>query len=149
MYYSSFLRNTSHHWSGVQYLSLQIVLSGEVSGVMEWYASYQAAQAQLSRAGSTEKDRTWAHGSIAELVLVAPFVRGLPFDPVAGVVAVTSLRDRVKADPDGYPHPTPIDLTRRQLMRYAEWWTKANGYCGAGQRDLAAEARTLVQVLDA
>lgn len=149
MYHNSFLHNTSHHWSGVQYLSLLVVLSGEVNNVKEWYACYQAAEAQLGRAGSSEKDRIWAQGSIAELVLLAPFVRGLSFDPAAGAGALTSLRDPVKAKRDEYPAPTPIDVTRRQLMRYVDWWTHANGYCGTGPKDLAAEAQTLVHLLDA
>ncbi len=149
VYHSGFRRNTSHHWSGVQYLSLHVVLSGEVSGVKEWYASYQAAEAQLSLAGSSEKDRIWAQGSIAELVLLAPFIKGVPLDPAAGEAALNWLRDRVKAAPAEYPYPSPVDVTRRQLLRYADWWTNANGYCGAGPGDLAGEARRLVQLLDA
>jgi hypothetical protein len=75
-YSTGFLRNRSHHWSGVQYLALESVLKGSVS-VEHWYACKVAATAD-SRRNDTSAG-IWALGSLAELALLPP-VAGVNFD---------------------------------------------------------------------
>lgn len=49
-YDKSFAGNLSHHWTGVQSLSLEAVLTGRISRVGRWYAAKEAAEADNERA---------------------------------------------------------------------------------------------------
>jgi CHAT domain-containing protein len=148
-YRAGFLRNPAHHWSGVQYLALDAVLSGKLANVPHWYACYVAAQGQRDQPGIREEDRIWALGSIAELALLAVLDQGLASHSGEAAAALKDLCARVKALPAGtFPDLSPILSTRRQLMRYVDWWKKANGFFEARPTDLVEEARKLVQVLD-
>jgi hypothetical protein len=136
-YEKSFVGNLSHHWTGVQALSLEAVLTGGISRVGQWYAAVEAAETDSQREGEV-----WALGSLAELYLLAPLAgqgsrlddAGRQLDELAGRVH----RARLK--------PFPVQSTKRQLERYVQWWTKENGYFG-GSPDLAGEAGRLREVL--
>jgi hypothetical protein len=137
-YDKSFAGNLSHHWTGVQSLSLEAVLTGRISRVGRWYAAKEAAEA-----GNEGAEELWAYGSLAELYLLAPLAgQGDHLDD-AGCQLV-ELIDRVGQHSGG--DSFPIESTARQLERYVHWWTSENGYF-AGSHDLVDEARQLLQVI--
>lgn len=148
-YRSAYASNTSHHWSGVQVLALQGVMEGAIPRVGEWYACQVAAENAQKGERSTREEQIWGMGSLAELALLAPLAAGTP--DVAGVA------DQMLADLCRHALDCPakdqlrfaIDSTRRQLMRYVQWWTRDNGFFPGREADLAAEARRLVELLNA
>jgi hypothetical protein len=147
-YEKAYRSNTSHHWSGVQYLALQAVTQGAIPRVGEWYACQFAAENGRSH-GDSEDDRIWALGSLAELALLAPLAPGAPHAAGEADAALTDLCGRVLAPAAGSRLLSPIHSTRRQLMRYVTWWTKGNGFFGGRDADLSAGAQRLVALLDA
>jgi hypothetical protein len=148
VYCRGFLRNTSHHWSGVQYLALDAVLTGRVTNIGAWYACCVAAAAQRDNAETPEKERIWALGSIAELGLLASLTPEVSFSSEDAAAALTDLRARVEASPSMFTELSPVVSTRRQLMRYVDWWTKDKGFFEASDSDLAEEAEKLAKLLE-
>ena len=136
-YERGFVGNLSHHWTGVQALSLEAVLTGGIGRVGRWYAAVEAAETDSQREGEL-----WALGSLAELYLLAPLAgQGSRLDD-AGRQLDELARRMYRAGPDRFP----AQSTKRQLERYVQWWTKENGYFG-GSPDLAGEASQLLEVL--
>jgi hypothetical protein len=137
-YERSFPGNLSHHWTGVQSLALEAVLTGRISRVGQWYAAREAAEADNRR-----EQELWASGTLAELYLLAPHAgQGTRLDEARG--QLRELVDRVRrysSDND-----FPVESTKRQFRRYVDWWTRGNGYFG-GSPDLADEARQLLREL--
>ena len=149
VYQQGFRQNPAHHWTGVQYLALDAVLTGSISSLADWYACYVAATAQRDNSETSESDRVWALGSVMELCLLGPLNPALAF-PVAGdAAALTDLSQRVRAEKNKkiFPNTFPIDSTHRQLTRYASWWTKANSFFSARESDLSGEAKKLIELL--
>ena len=130
--------NLSHHWTGVQQLSLEAVLQGQINVPGLWHAAVVAAEYEAER-----DSEIWALGSIAELWLLAPFAgQDRDFDKAAD--ALTELRRRVETlSPDDR---VPIEATRRQLERYVNWWTVDRGVF-PGSDGLAAPAQQLADLL--
>ena len=135
-YENTFARNLSHHWSGVQALALEAVLTGSLSRVGRWYAAKEAAEVD-----NQNPDEKWASGTLAELYLLASLAR-LPSHLDEAGQQLRDLVARARRTGDDFP----IESTRRQLKRYTTWWTKENGYFGDGP-DLSAEAERLLGVL--
>ena len=136
-YEKGFVGNLSHHWTGVQALSLEAVLTGGIGRVGRWYAAVEAAETDSQREGEV-----WALGSLAELYLLAPLAgQGARLDD-AGRQLDELARRMYQAGPDRFP----VQSTKRQLERYVHWWTKENGYFG-GSPDLAGEASQLLEIL--
>jgi CHAT domain len=134
-------KNLSHHWTGVQYLSLEAILDGRIANPGRWYAGVEAAN--LDRENGTPKDAIWALGSLAELYLLAPLAGQRP--PAGSAKeALTEMKARVVTEAGG--NRFPIESTERQFRRYVDWWTAANGFF-PGTSDLAAEAGSLLQEL--
>lgn len=134
-YRQGFERNLSHHWTGVQYLSLQSVLEGRIEDVSAWHAALLAA-----RTAARDAKEYWAYGSLAELYLLAPLAA--PVVPAnAADRALETMKLRV---PPG--DSFPLESTERQLRRYTSWWTAKNGFFPP-RPDLSAEAARLIQVL--
>jgi hypothetical protein len=121
------------HWLAVQALSLEAVLDGRIAPAWRWDAAMHAAQADATDA--------WACGSRAELWLLAPYA-GRPAAPEA---AAAALRELVAAA--GGTAAYEWKATRRQLRRYVDWWTPANGYFG-GTAGLGEAATLLVAAAD-
>jgi len=138
-YGKAFVKNLSHHWSGVQALALEAALTGRLSRVGHWYAAKEAAEADLDDPENHEK--WWAAGSLAELCLLGRLagVDGL-LDEAESRLGDLIARANEAAD------TFPIESTERQLKRYTTWWTKENGYFGDAP-DLSAEAERLLGVL--
>lgn len=134
-YRQGFERNLSHHWTGVQYLSLQSVLEGRIEDVSAWHAALLA-----SRTAVRDEKEYWAYGSLAELYLLAPLAAQVVAADAADR-ALATMKQRVPAG-DTFP----LESTERQLRRYTSWWTAKNGFF-PGRPDLAGEAERLIQVL--
>ena len=147
-YLAAFRSNASHHWSGVQYLALEAVLTGSIPHP-RWYTCQVAAEHDRDFA-TRASDRVWALGSLAELALLAP-VAGIGPDEAgdAGAVLAQLCTSQHACPPDTWGVLTPTESTRRQLMRYVTWWTAENGFFGSRDADLSAEAQRLVALLDA
>jgi hypothetical protein len=140
-YRQSAERNLSHHWTGVQYLSLEAILDGRIANPGRWYAAVTAAE--LDRENPKPIDIIWALGSLAELYLLAPLAGQSPPAGLAKKV-LAEMKARAMAEPGA--DTFPLESTERQLGRYVHWWTTANGFF-PGTSDLAAEAETLLQEL--
>jgi len=91
-------------WSGVQYLALDAILTGQVSSIEDWYACYVAAKAQRDNSRSKASDQIWALGSIVELGLIAPLTQGAVLALKNSAEALTDLREQEKKCP---PKPSP------------------------------------------
>jgi hypothetical protein len=131
-------RNLSHHWTAVQYLCLEAALGGRIPDAGLWHAAVMAARIDLR--SPRPMDAIWALGSLLELHLLAPLA-GLPSQTGEAQAAWAQMRAAVAALER--PDPFPIESTRRQLRRYVQWWTTANGFF-PGAPDLAAEAAALL-----
>ncbi len=137
-YGESYKQNLSHHWTGVQYLSLEAVLTGKISDPNYWTTAVTAA-----RFACENPEEYWALGSLAELYLLAPLAKQESQLEDASA-ALTQLKDRVKKHSDCGNFP--IESTQRQLQRYVDWWTTANDFF-PGADDLATDANHLLTVL--
>jgi hypothetical protein len=147
-YRDGFRYNTSHHWTGVQYLALDAALTGQVS-TPDWYACYVAATAQRDHPGSSEEDRIWALGSIIELGLLAQLLSSSgPMSAEDVGVTLSLLCTRVDECPHLFPDRFPITSTSRQLKRYFSWWTKTNGFFDKRESDLATKALEMANLLE-
>lgn len=131
--------NFSHHWTGVQCLSLEAVLTGVLAKPGYWHAAIQAAELDADKLAEY-----WAWGSLAELRLL-----GVYCAKQGGVEeamrAIRMLKERVaktnkKSD--------AIESTRRQLNHYVTWWTQANGFFLQAETDLSVPARLLIEELN-
>jgi hypothetical protein len=135
-YKESSTGNLSHHWTGVQYLCLEAVLTGRIARIGHWHAFREAAETDSGR-----EEELWAPGSLAELYLLAPMT-GQESRLDEARRQVVELVDRARRRKDLFP----IDSTERQLGRYVDWWTTEHGYFG-GSTDLARDAQELLDTL--
>jgi hypothetical protein len=132
----------SSHWTAVQQLSLETVLRGKVASAGRWYVASEGAIVDRDRPGSL-MSRAWACGSLAEIYLLAPLAGQDRMLAEAGKV-LAELMDATAGLPDNFP----IESTRRQLLRYVNWWTKENGFFDSRAEDLSADAAQLLKVLE-
>ena len=137
-YKQGYEHNLSHHWTGVQYLSLESVLEGKISNPGPWYAAMAAAEID----GKKPNDY-WARGSLAELDRLAPLA-GQPRSTDAAIAILEDMKICVRDHAGG--DCFPLESTVRQFRRYRDWWTTGNGFFPGGS-DLAAEAAILLEVL--
>ena len=133
--------NLSHHWTAVQSLSLEAVLDGRIADPGRWHAAVTAAK--IDKRNAKPSAIIWALGSLIELYLVAPLAGQSP--PVdAARNALAEMKALVREQPGG--DTFPLESTERQLRRYVNWWTAANGFFPA-TTDLASEAERLLEEL--
>lgn len=147
VYREGFLHNTSHHWSGVQYLALQAVLSGTIEKIGEWYSCHVAAEGPLSTDYPINK-RVWALGSLAELNLLASVTEGVAYKPETAKRQLQELYQKVQENSEIFKKFNPILSTRRQLSRYVNWWTKENGFFKNTNSDLSNEAKQFLSFIE-
>jgi hypothetical protein len=101
-YRQAYRCNLSHHWSGVQQLSLEASLDGHIADTRLWHAAIAAAE--FDAAGGNTKDAIWALGSLAEAYLLAPLAGQGPQIPSAhDAIARMKARSRAHSDPDAFP----------------------------------------------
>ncbi|MEW8508463.1 MAG: CHAT domain-containing protein [Candidatus Thiodiazotropha sp.] len=117
-----------HHWTWVQWLVLEAVRHGTLTGSEpDWTTAMAAARDIATRKLSSCKTkderrqlaekRNWAWGSILELYLIAPLVgreRALKQAKHAARTLVKAAHRR--------NDPYPIVSTLAQLSRYRDWW---------------------------
>jgi hypothetical protein len=143
-YRRSFRQNLSHHWTGVQMLSLEAAMKGRIAEPKYWYAAIAAAETALEN-----EAEYWAAGSLLELQLLAAFAGG-PVGSEAAKEQARTLAERVPADPEaGAQLPFPIESTLRQLRRFGSWWTKANGFFPGPASELGPVAAEVSEALHA
>ncbi len=144
-YKQGFLYNTSHHWNGVQYLALQMVLTGRIEKIGEWYACQVAAERDLSPDCLVQR-QVWARGSLAELDLIASISGNLHYNPEITKNRLAELHELVKKNPNNFSGLNPVLSTHRQFARYANWWNKENGFFNDADSDLSGEAKKLLEI---
>jgi hypothetical protein len=140
-YRQAFTKNPSHHWSGVQYLALDVALSGAVN-TKDWKTAYRAAEVDRVRA-----NEFWAHGSLVELALLSRRIGENTYEKTdeTAEAYLEEMRQRI-SQLENPPVLDPLRSTKLQLLRYADWWRQDHGYFG-GTDDLAAEAARLAGLL--
>jgi hypothetical protein len=141
-YRQGFESNLSHHWTGVQQLSLQAVLDGKLNEPDYWYSAVLAAK--LDSENPKVENQIWAWGSLAELYLLAPAV-GMGDQTEKGLAAIQEMKSRVQSSANG--NRFPLESTLRQFRRYMHWWTTEKGFF-AGQPDLSAQAARLAEAIE-
>jgi hypothetical protein len=134
-YRKGFEGNLSHHWDGVQFLSLEAVLSGKINDPNFWRVAFMAAEIEHKKAGEF-----WACGSLAELCLLAPLA-GMPDASAKAAEFLKEMKNRVEVS----NNPYALETTERQFRRYVSWWTNQNGFF-PGMQDLADKAKPLADI---
>jgi hypothetical protein len=135
-YKEAFDANPSHHWSGVQYLALQAVLTGEIDP-KKWKIAYRAAEVDRIR-----PNEYWAQGSLAELALLGRLIDSKTDETAA--TYLQEMRERFQTVQSNDPGAdSPFLSTELQLRRYVEWWLPSNGYFPL-EAGLVDEAKRLI-----
>ncbi|MGH8538358.1 MAG: CHAT domain-containing protein [Gammaproteobacteria bacterium] len=115
--------NLSHHWTAVQSLSLNAVLDGRIADPGRAYAAVTAAR--IDKGNTKQNTVIWALGSLIEIYLLAPLAgQSPPADAARNALAERKALVRQQPGGDTFP----LESTERQLRRYVEWWTTANGF---------------------
>jgi hypothetical protein len=117
-YWRGMKEQLSNHWLISQYLSLQLLLDGELS--TEWLTVGRVA-AQQELASSDLSVRGWALGSLLELELLATRTPGLgdKQKQECWQRAKRYTKELVELMGRDSFH---VHSTRRQLKRYRDWW---------------------------
>ena len=130
LYWDAFLTNRENCWCIVQYLSLTVILerSHWLSHTAEdakriealWVLTEMQSLRELQ--SDTRLTRIWALGNLVELYILEPIIEQIsaPLD-VGPYTNKASARARELADFAG-SEPFPIFSTRRQVVRYLEWY---------------------------
>ncbi len=140
--------NLSHHWTAVQSLSLDAVLDGRIANPTSWHIAVRAAEIDRTRAienadQEQSRKKIWALGSLIEIYLLAPLAgQSPPVDAARNALAEMKALVREQSGGDTFS----LESTERQLRRYVNWWTTANGFFPA-TTDVASEAERLIQEL--
>jgi hypothetical protein len=137
-YAATFRLDVKMHWQGIQQLALQAVLTGKVDPD-DWFAVVYAAK--RDRDGNPKDP--WPLGTLAEAHLLAHLV-GRPPAVADARADLEQFLERVK--PEEPASSFPVQSTRRQLLRYVDWWTNANGFF-PGVKDVSNDAQELARLL--
>ena len=131
-------RNLSHHWSVVQYISLDIILNKELSDADYWYTARSAANLAIA----DNKDDVYAYGSLLELF----FLDASPEEHNEALInkTLTGMIDACNKVQQG---TYSLETTWSQLNRYKTWWIPANG-CQITQAYLVNNGTVLDNVLE-
>lgn len=130
-------KNLASAWTGVQDLSLDVVLHGRLTEPWRWHAVIQAITAR------GQDGDLWAIGLLPEMALLAKFAEA-PLDGDAARRGIEALVQLGRERGDDFP----LSSTIRQLRRYTDWWTTETGFFQDGS-DLATEASELVARMSA
>ncbi|SED46687.1 CHAT domain-containing protein [Burkholderia sp. WP9] len=152
-YWQAYLLNRSHPWELVQYVSLTLFLRtlGRLP-LPDWAESKVRplwitadAQSRNDAENGSVQDRAWAHGNIAELSLIEPWLHDTPHEPGTPTIdkAVQACRSLVELAGASSFH---VYSTRRQILRYLEWFGPMVGKEWPGLEDLAKQMLTVLPV---
>lgn len=130
-------KNLASAWTGVQDLSLDVVLHGHLTEPWRWHAVLQAITAR------GQDGDLWAIGLLPEMTLLAKFGEA-PLDGDAARHGIEALVQLGIERGDDFP----LASTIRQLRRYTDWWTTENGFF-QDDSDLATEASEMVARMSA
>jgi hypothetical protein len=110
-------KNLTHHWTLVQFLSLDTVLNGKISDMDYWHSARKAVNISLAN-----NPDSWAYGSLIELLLLD--ANPEPDTNQKINTAVDCLIEKCKKENDSFP----LESSWYQVNRYNTWWVKENGY---------------------
>jgi hypothetical protein len=130
--------NLSHHWTGIQHLSLETVLTGKIEHESYWHTVWLAAKNNMEDV----KD-FWAPGTLVELYLLAPYAgQSLNMDEARYMLDEFALRAG-----NSQKNRFALKSMTDQLSRYVEWWTKSKGYFSGAKSDCSESASILLNHL--
>ena len=111
-------QGTQSHWTATQFLSLSAVLGDKPEPEL-WAATRGWATGDLKRADVST--RAWAHGSLAELELLASYHQR-PFSPKKALAAIADHCEQIVSlmGADSFH----VQSTERQFRRYLDWWDR-------------------------
>lgn len=143
-HYEDALRaSVRNHWVVGQYLALSLPLEGTVPSGW-WYVAHASAAEDLKKPDAV--DLAWAHGSLAELFLLAlasdDLLRAFPD---AAERALDHARHIV--DIRGY-EAFQTTSTARQFARYTDWWLPAARKARAKGATTTAEAKRQLALVE-
>jgi hypothetical protein len=156
-YWDSFLTDRTHHWAVVQYVSLGLIIA-QTPGLMEEEVKPDSPDMIQMRPEKSPKElwtlarmlslydmhhedretRSWAHGNLIELYLLSL----LP--ELAGMLPLGEADRRAVEHTDQLIDIAGWDSfevysTRRQMLRYLEWYNPLTGNYLAALSDLAEQ----------
>jgi hypothetical protein len=139
-YLQIYRHDMTMHWHGIQALALEAALTGRIADPVELMIVGRIAQGAI--AGNQKE--YWACGTLAEvLLLTALGPEGFNLTLVQDELNRLCKRSAEDLADKGFA----VKSTRRQLARYATWWTKPNGYFPGHKSDLSAHAREMIGCL--
>lgn len=147
LYAEAYAANLHSHWLGLQHLSLEAALDGHPSRDLDRAMVRRAAQ--LVRDAAAPEGRSadyWSCATLMELSLLDSTSSEAAVDEAAGAAGLFLDRVRVVAPSDRDAARFALDSACRQLRRYVEWWTTANGFF-PGRKDVSAPAARLLALL--
>jgi hypothetical protein len=130
-------KNLSHHWSLVQYLSLDVVLNNQLSDMDSWFSARKSITISIEK----NPGDGWAYGSLLELFLLHCNTGSTGKDQVTD--ALGHLIDISKKNKDVFL----LESTRDQVSRYKNWWTAENGF-NINKQSLASDSEVLDHILN-
>jgi hypothetical protein len=112
-------KNLSHHWSLVQFLSLDVILNGQISDMGYWHAARTSIKNSLLH----NPGDGWSYGSLVELFLLN--LTGSESDNKEEILSSTkSLIKIAKEQKNNFL----LESTYSQINRYKTWWVPKNGF---------------------
>jgi hypothetical protein len=110
-------KNLSHHWSLVQFLSLDVILNGQISDMGYWHA----ARTSIRNSTTVNPTDGWTYGSLIELLLLQTSSEE---DKEEVSTAINTLIKIAKEEKNSFL----LESTWSQLNRYKIWWNSDNGF---------------------
>ncbi|WP_240975164.1 CHAT domain-containing protein [Paraburkholderia aromaticivorans] len=145
-YWQAYLLNRSHPWELVQYVSLTLFLrslgrlppSDWTESKVEPLWITADAQSRNDAENGSPYDRAWAYGNIAELSLIEPWLKDAPHPPDKASIdkAIQACRSVVELAGAKSFH---VSSTRRQILRYLEWFGPVVGGSWPGLQVIAGQ----------
>lgn len=156
-YWKTYLMQRSHPWELVQYLSLTLLLQclGRLPKPLErpeqesaslWLTAH--VQSLNDAEHGEDSDRAWAYGNLAELYLMAPLVDGLPAVCTSASITATALEAARKIVSLAGSTSFYVFSTRRQILRYIDWFVPMTGCAFNANVELAEQMLAVLPACD-
>lgn len=130
-------KNLNHHWTLVQFISLDTVTGKKMSDSDAWFAARKAVNISLGKSPNS-----WAYGSLIELLLLDPNPGADYKERINNAVnQLVKMSTQEKND-------FPMESSWYQINRYREWWIKENGF-EISEKLLARDNELLDNILKA